>query len=309
KMPKICVLIPTYKRNSVFDAINSVISQSVKVDEIIIIDNDRNSNIEEVLKDINDIKISYYKQKENLGGAGAYSLGIRTAFENGFDFVYAVEDDIICDKQSIEKLINSEVFSDSVVLSSVVLSPSNEIEKIHHKKLDHYLNQKPVFGDGIKYINDLKEKYFKIDANSFAGLFIPRKVIEVVGYPDPDYFIWYDDLEYTYRISKKFNIYVIRDSFIFHMDDTYFINNNLKTIPVNNLYKVYYGIRNSLIFRLSYLSFNKKLIIILETLFYVLKISLRVIKTEEDKIKRLRVLWLGFFDGVLKSKKRNGVII
>ncbi len=53
----------------------------------------------------------------------------------------------------------------------------------------------------------------------FVGFFLPKEIIERVGMPRKDYFIYWDDHEYALRIQKSgYNIYKIKKSVIIHQD-------------------------------------------------------------------------------------------
>lgn len=304
KVKDLVVVIPTYKRESIFKTIQSIIEQSFQPQAIIIVDNYPNSQLSERLIKIKDLEILYFKQKENLGGAGGYYEGIKKAMEAGFNYVYTLDDDIICDNKAIENLFRSPKFSDRTVLASLILSPQGVVVGINHKIFDKYLEQRRVVPWGLK-AEMIERDFYKIEANSFAGLLIPRGIVEEVGYPDPSYFIWYDDLEYTYRISRRFEIYLIPSSVIYHYDETFLSSDGIRSMKVDSLYKVYYGIRNSLLFKLSYLDFIKRLVVILRTFIYVMLLTYRVLRYEDNKLKRIMVLLYGFLDGVrLKKIKR-----
>lgn len=82
-MNKISVIIPTYnRRNELPRAIDSVISQSLRPDEIIIVDDgstdDTSLVMEEYITTHNNFNIIYFK-KENGGASSARNYGIRKA--------------------------------------------------------------------------------------------------------------------------------------------------------------------------------------------------------------------------------------
>ena len=78
KNPKITIAIPTYKRNSLIkDTIDSVLKQ-INFDnyEVIIVDNDDNFNnkeLENIINEYKNKKISYYKNEKNIGMFGNWN--------------------------------------------------------------------------------------------------------------------------------------------------------------------------------------------------------------------------------------------
>ncbi|MCA9750380.1 MAG: glycosyltransferase family 2 protein, partial [Romboutsia sp.] len=66
----VSIILPTYNRAYVLNrAIDSVMSQTFKDWELIIIDDNSKDNTEDLIKGINDKRIKYIKNIKNLGGA------------------------------------------------------------------------------------------------------------------------------------------------------------------------------------------------------------------------------------------------
>ena len=78
--PLISVIIPTYNRAALLPrSINSVLSQTYKGFELIIIDDGSTDNTEDIVKGFSDKRIRYYRQKHNKGGPAALNVGIKLA--------------------------------------------------------------------------------------------------------------------------------------------------------------------------------------------------------------------------------------
>jgi glycosyltransferase involved in cell wall biosynthesis len=91
---KVSVIIPTYNRaNLITEAINSVLMQSCKDIEIIVIDDGSTDNTSKVLKTFWD-RIRYIKQK-NTGAGAARNRGLKEA--NGRYIAFLDSDDIWLD--------------------------------------------------------------------------------------------------------------------------------------------------------------------------------------------------------------------
>ena len=79
-MELVSVIIPTYNRAETINrAVTSVLSQSYSKLEIIIVDDASTDNTYEVVKEISDERVKYFKLESNLGGAGARNFGIEKA--------------------------------------------------------------------------------------------------------------------------------------------------------------------------------------------------------------------------------------
>ncbi|MBP1887303.1 glycosyltransferase family 2 protein [Sinorhizobium mexicanum] len=90
---KISIILPTYNRSSTLSAaINSVITQSYKDIELIVVDDGSTEDIEEVVRGIGDDRIRYVRRDLNGGAAAARNTGLRHA--NGDYIAFQDSDDI-----------------------------------------------------------------------------------------------------------------------------------------------------------------------------------------------------------------------
>lgn len=78
--PKVSVIIPTYNRAHLIGrAIKSVLNQTYKDFEIIIVDDGSTDKTEEVVKDFKDERVRYIRREKNKGGSAARNTGIKAA--------------------------------------------------------------------------------------------------------------------------------------------------------------------------------------------------------------------------------------
>ena len=88
---KICAVVVTYNRLELLKGtIEKLLTQSRKLDEIIIIDNKCTDGTSEYLKTIED-KVTPVFLDENLGGAGGFNKGIKIAYEKGHDYIWIID--------------------------------------------------------------------------------------------------------------------------------------------------------------------------------------------------------------------------
>jgi GT2 family glycosyltransferase len=87
-----------------------------------------------------------------------------------------------------------------------------------------------------------------IDSASFVSILVPRWAVEKHGLPISDYFIWFDDAEYTRRISRSYPGIYVPESVIIH-DTPENRGVNFARIDEKSLWKFKYGARNETSFR------------------------------------------------------------
>lgn len=121
-MPLVSVIIPTYNRGElVTKAISSVINQTYKNLEILVVDDGSTDNTSEILKEIIKAQRNIaYLRKQNGGCASARNKGLENA--RG-DFLTFLDSDDQWEAFAIEKMVNA-LLSNSV---DIVYSPSIEV--------------------------------------------------------------------------------------------------------------------------------------------------------------------------------------
>ena len=96
----VSVIIPTYNRsNVILNSVNSVLNQTYKDLEVIVVDDCSDDETEIVLKSIKDQRLRYIKHEKNMGACAARNTGIDLA--KG-EFIAFHDSDDICRKERIE---------------------------------------------------------------------------------------------------------------------------------------------------------------------------------------------------------------
>ncbi|MEA3383160.1 MAG: glycosyltransferase [Campylobacterota bacterium] len=109
---KISVIIPTYNRaNFLIETIDSVLNQTVKVDEILVIDDGSTDNTKDLLKEIKGINYIY---QENKGVSSARNKGVAIAKNRWICFL---DSDDIWEDTKIEKQIKFHNLNPDILFS------------------------------------------------------------------------------------------------------------------------------------------------------------------------------------------------
>ena len=222
----IAAVVVTYNRKECLKKnIKCLLGQSTRPDRIYIIDNASTDGTENTVGEFHDREIRYVRLPENMGGSGGFSAGVQKAYEEGADAIWGMDDDAYPRESALQELLKvHEKFGDQVCLWS-------------------NCNRDSDFQGEHKIVSDWM----------FVGFFVTRKVIDQVGFPRNDMFIYYDDSEYAGRIQASgFPIRKVRDSVIDHQDAPSkcygTIRLGKKAIRVmampNQPWRLYYLIRN-----------------------------------------------------------------
>lgn len=216
----VCAVIVTYNRKKLLKrCLEHVLKQKYKVRQIIIIDNNSSDNSKEYIINYfsdffssSDIKFYWKRLEKNLGGAGGFSAGVEEFCNTECDFVWLMDDDGFPDYHCLETLIknsNSRVF-----IGPIVLSDQDKIHLAFPLRLPSSLKVIDKLTDlGL----DWRSTKLSDVVLPFNGTLISRDIVEQIGLPDPKYFIWGDEVDYTERARNvEAEISTICEALYFH---------------------------------------------------------------------------------------------
>lgn len=232
---KIAAVVVTYNRLELLKkCIQSIRNQTHKLDEIIVVNNSSTDDTLEWLIQQNDLTVI---TQDNSGSAGGQYTGIKTAYEKGYDWVWCLDTDVVPNIDALEMFLNSKVFNNQKTgfLSSTIFYTDGNLCHINL----------PYIKDSYSVIESLSEySTLSILSASFGSVLFNRIAIEKVGYPISDFFIWGDDVEYTFRmIEAEFCGYIVFSSCAKHFAANNFINPFLEMNFLDK--KSFYCVRNS----------------------------------------------------------------
>ncbi len=247
---KIAAVVVTYNRLELLKkCLDSLRGQTHKLDEIIVINNSSGDGTLEWLQEQNNLTVI---TQENSGSAGGQYTGIKTAYEKDYDWIWCLDTDVVPELNALKMFLKSEVITNPAVgfLSSVIFYKDGKLCNVNVPYL-------PIEKKIVESF--VEDENLEIISASFGSVLFNSKIIAVVGFPDKRYFIWGDDVDFTFRIIEKgFKGYLIRKSRAIHYSPLNDINPFLD-LNINDV-KMKYGIRNTarLIVRRNSILYNSK---------------------------------------------------
>lgn len=305
---KVVAVTVTYNRvETLKKTIEALMVQNYKLDKIIVVDNNSSEENKEKLRVIekNSDLVEVIWRDDNLGGAGGFHYGMKLALEKyDPDWYWIMDDDAYPTIDCLEKLLSYKNKLDKIgfLTPAIFGIDNNEYQMYHHKKISKYkVNDITVVA---KY-EDLSE-ITEVEANAFVGPLFSREAINLVGLPDKDLFIYGDDTEYTYRVSRKLKGYVIKNAVINHQDPPY----EGKAVAPEAWWKEYYMFRNRYLFidEFSQSKIDKSVAKVYLTSHLIRRILSAQIKPQYKSFRKMRIniLTKSISDGF---GKKNGKTI
>lgn len=274
---KIGVISLTYNRlNKLKKVLESYDNQEYKPEFVLVYNNCSTDGTADYLKQWQEEVKEYDKyvitSDKNYGGAGGFHNAMEEALKHSFDWLWIADDDAYAQNDTLLRLNDSiNKYGDKNYAISGTVYEFGEINYSHRRTIKH-----TIIGPREKRSlpTDYKKDYFKIDIFSFVGAAIRREVFEQIGLPRGDMFIWYDDTEFSIRVSKKYGTICVPSIIINHDPDK--ANNELS-------WKNYYGTRNKLY--TYYKHFNR-----LEYGLFMLRFNYRHFKMKKKNKKEYELI-------------------
>lgn len=303
----VVALVVTYNRKELLiECINALLNQKVFLKKILVLDNNSDDGTDKLFSSgcfSKKSEVDYVRLKENIGGAGGFSKGIKYLDDNySYDWLWLMDDDTIAQVDTLDNLLvdlKKIKGKESVsFLASSVVGPEDEpmnVPEISDKKTTNgYKNWHKYLSSGLVEIRQA----------TFVSLLISHEAIKRVGYPVASYFIWGDDTEYTLRLTSYYGpAFLSGSSKILHKR---FNAKSLSIVEELNpnrigMYKFFY--RNNLLNFKTYFSnryFLKKYLGYLVYSFYLL-----IKPGVKFRFKKFKAVQTGWWNYTLKKYNKK----
>lgn len=211
----VAVVIVTYNRCHLLDRmLTGLATQTHRPDAVLVVDNASTDDTRAVLaRHDAELPLKVTTTERNLGGAGGFHLGMRQAWEGGWDRVWLMDDDVVPDPGCLAVLMETD--EDCLMAVREDLS-GRLVEKAATRfDLTNPLSIKPktAMVETEWGSRERMPERVRLENVAFEGFMVRRRVVEAVGFPDPEFFIFYDDVDFALRTRRAgFTIWALRDA-------------------------------------------------------------------------------------------------
>lgn len=209
----VCAVILTCNRlDTLPQAIEAVLAQTVSCDEILVVDNASTDGTHEAMTRGFGDTVRLVTLTENGGSSGGFARGISAAYEREHRWLWLMDDDTIPSPTALEELLAGAERSpgpdDPPVLASRVLMTDG---RLHPTSCPN--PRMEAFGGVAR---DAANRVLRIRTATFVSLMLSRRAVQEHGLPREHYVVCCDDIEYTARILKHNPGYMIPQSVVVH---------------------------------------------------------------------------------------------
>ena len=245
-MTNVAAVIVTYNRaDKLAKVVEGVLAQDRPADQVIIVDNASTDDTAGVLgRYEGHPSVEILRLTENTGGAGGFATGMSRAYERGAEFVWIMDDDCYTDLDTLRELLDG--LSAAEADMGIRLPFACSVVRWSNGDICEMNNPETTWDWGRLLVHG--QPNVLVQACSFVSVMFPRWAITQFGLPLSEYFIWFDDQEYTRRITASGPGVQCLKSTVTH---DLGVNRGVNFADVNasNLWKFTYGVRNEASYR------------------------------------------------------------
>ena len=224
RIDKLAIVVVTFKRQELLAKLfDSFCGLTRAPWRIVIVDNENSEQTRQMVEDLGrrtdelwgaesdaadaeggTARVVYAPQSDNLGGAGGFSAGVKRAYELGAQWFWVMDDDVMVAPEAIERL-EPWTHTHRVVQGSRYDYDGGPFYWQYHfivpLGIPNPIAPAAFDASGCRTMNTM----------CFEGGLFARSVVDEIGFPDPRFFIYWDDTVYGYLASKVTESIVVSD--------------------------------------------------------------------------------------------------
>ena len=199
--PRIVAVVVTFNRRALLERLLGVLTTTPQLAEIVVVDNASTDGTGEWLAshapEADSVPVHAVTLASNKGGAGGFHEGLRLAMERGADLAWLMDDDGVPQPGCLDRLLEHEAdFWGPAVLAEQ--DPSRLCFPIRlpgRAQVVHAMADAEA--EAAQHGGVLHDIVIP-----FNGVLVTRDLVERIGLPREEFFIWGDDHEYRLRAEK-----------------------------------------------------------------------------------------------------------
>lgn len=185
--------------------------------EIVIVDNASADGSAAVLRAAFP-EMTVIENSENLGYAGGNNVGIRYALERGADYVLLLNNDTVVSPTLLQDLVAAAESDRGIGIVGPKIYDYHDPTTIWFTgaMIDWWTGASPHIGLGERDHGQYNQRV-AVDRLTGCAMMVRRDVFERVGLFDPEYFLYYEDVDFCVRAAKAgYQLYCIQTTKVWH---------------------------------------------------------------------------------------------
>ena len=212
----VAVVVVTHNRADLLAGmLDGLAAQTHAPDAVIVVDNGSTDHTGDVLaaaRDRTGLPLEVIAQ-DNVGGAGGFHRGVRSAYDGGWDRVWLMDDDVVPAPGCLAALM--AVDEDCLIAVREDLGGALVEKAAIDFDLRNPLAIRPKRSSVDSTYADRASMpaLVEVQNGAFEGFMVRRTVVDEIGFPDPAFFIFYDDVDFAVRAREAGrHVWAVRDA-------------------------------------------------------------------------------------------------
>ena len=216
---KIISVVVTYNRFELLKVTIAHLKAIGRLSAIVVVNNGSTDGTAEWLQEQTGLDVI---SQDNVGGSGGFYVGMKRAYDLGADWIWCMDDDVYPEPTCLDELLKHADADDIGILCPRRIREGkvfvNECRQINLANPFRPMHRGRLTPD-VTTATD-------IEGMVFEGPLISRRVVERIGLPNKDLFLFYDDTDYSLRtVQAGLRVRYIPEAIIqkklFFSDDTW----------------------------------------------------------------------------------------
>jgi rhamnopyranosyl-N-acetylglucosaminyl-diphospho-decaprenol beta-1,3/1,4-galactofuranosyltransferase len=254
-MAGVRAVVVTHNRKGLLLAcLDALAAQTHELDGAIVVDSASTDGTEEALAGSGvgrRMPIDYIRLTRNGGGAEGFHYGLRAALATDADWIWLMDDDCEPAPDALAALLASPRASDpdAVLLAPLVETPDGQVLPLNRGWLRRRWFKAPLVG---LEPGDWARDELRVEHVSLVGPLVRAEAARRTEPPRRDFFIWFDDLEWTARLGRLGGLWLIPAGRMVHREARSLTDASalgltrelVRGEPFDTAWKRNYGLRN-----------------------------------------------------------------
>jgi rhamnopyranosyl-N-acetylglucosaminyl-diphospho-decaprenol beta-1,3/1,4-galactofuranosyltransferase len=194
---RIVAVVVTFNRLEMLRDLVKVLADVPGLDEVLVVDNASTDGTGEWLASLGEGLVAGRTLDHNSGGAGGFHDGLAWAVERGADLVWLMDDDGTPEPGCLDALLEHAAGLD--FWGPVVVDLADHERLVFPIRLPGGTRVVHAMSDVRRAAEDGLIRGIVIP---FNGVLVTRELVERIGLPRREFFIWGDDHEYRLRAER-----------------------------------------------------------------------------------------------------------
>jgi rhamnopyranosyl-N-acetylglucosaminyl-diphospho-decaprenol beta-1,3/1,4-galactofuranosyltransferase len=212
----VCAVVVTHNRRDLLEeCLDAVLAQTRGVDHVLVVDNASTDGTGELVAS-RFPQVELLALPRNEGGAGGFHEGMRLATEQGWEWLWLMDDDTIPRADALERLL--ERLDELDGLPEPIMLGSKAVWSDGRWHPMNFVS--PRTSDMQQFLDAGTRGLFAFRTSTFVSLLVRSDAVRRYGLPHKHYFIWSDDVEWTARVLMHEAGYLVGSSVVEHRTKT-----------------------------------------------------------------------------------------